>query len=227
MDEKINRSIDTMRNFICYSGINDKEFKEIVRTDSIHTIRMERALCYQDDIADKVFLIIDGSIRKVRWREDSTSIIVGKGLSGSWVGLAEVITQSGYLYDAITEEESTVMIIDKGRFQKILNISSFMKVINFELARGYYNLYSEMDTHKPIQKIIRYIKTYVETFDTVDEVTNNPIIEITQENLAESIGVTRETVSKYMRQLQDNGVIVISRGRIEIIDKDKLDSAEI
>jgi CRP/FNR family transcriptional regulator len=227
MNEKINRAVETMRNFICFSGINDKEFKEIVRADSIHTIRMERALCYQDDIADKVFLLIEGSVRKVRWREDSTSIIVGKGLSSSWIGLAEVITQSGYLYDAITEEESIVMVIDNRRFQKILEIKSFMRVINFELAKGYYNLYSEMDTHKPIQKIIRFIKTYVETFDTVDELTNNPIIEITQENLAESIGVTRETVSKYMRQLQDSGIISIGRGRIEIIDKHGLDSVEM
>jgi CRP-like cAMP-binding protein len=226
-DDRTKQAIEMMRDFICFSGFDDRQFNDMAGAGFIRTMRMERALCYQDDMADKVFLLIEGSVRKVRWREDSTSKVIGKGLSGDWIGLSEAITGDPYLFDAITEEESIIFLIDKNRFLKLMDMKEFIRMVNRELARGYHDLYSEMDSHTPIQKIMRYIKTYVETFDIVDEATNNPIIEVTQENIAESIGVTRETVSKYLRQLQDKGIIATGRGRIEVIDKDGLDSVEI
>lgn len=41
-------------------------------------------------------------------------------------------------------------------------------------------------------------------------------------DIATSIGATRETVNRYMRQLEDRGILVVRRQRITINDPDKL-----
>lgn len=218
--------METVKNLPCFDTVSEKLTDQILDVSVINKVRMERAICYQDDMPDKVFLLVEGRLKKIRWRDESNSVVTGQFYSGDWIGLPEAVSDMPYLFDAITEEECLVLFIDKQHFDNLMNIPEFMRIINKELARGYYSIYAEMDTHTALQKIVRYIKTYVDTFDVLDKESNNPIIDITQENLAYSIGITRETVGKYLRLLQDNGAIINARGRIEVIDISKLDLNE-
>ena len=54
------------------------------------------------------------------------------------------------------------------------------------------------------------------------EATNNKIIKITQEKLAENIGSAREAVNREINKLKQEGIIEVSRGKIEIINIEKL-----
>ena len=48
-------------------------------------------------------------------------------------------------------------------------------------------------------------------------------IPLTQEYLAEMLGVQRTSVSPIAKQLQDKGLIRYRRGRIEILDRERLE----
>jgi CRP-like cAMP-binding protein len=47
-------------------------------------------------------------------------------------------------------------------------------------------------------------------------------IEMTQADLARSLGLARQSVSRALGALSELGVLARHRGRIEILDKDKL-----
>jgi CRP-like cAMP-binding protein len=47
-------------------------------------------------------------------------------------------------------------------------------------------------------------------------------IPVTQDDLATMAGTTRQTVNRTLRDAQEDGLVAVSRGRIEIIDADKL-----
>jgi CRP/FNR family cyclic AMP-dependent transcriptional regulator len=47
-------------------------------------------------------------------------------------------------------------------------------------------------------------------------------IPITQDDLASMTGATRQTVNKVLREAQDDGLLVLARGSIEILDSAKL-----
>src|SRR5262249_9757212 len=48
---------------------------------------------------------------------------------------------------------------------------------------------------------------------------------LTQDYLAQTLGVHRSTVIRVARPLQDNGIIEYARGRIAILDRSKLEKA--
>ena len=53
--------------------------------------------------------------------------------------------------------------------------------------------------------------------DTVEFIKNNAIngsIKITHQQIANHLGVTRESVSKNLKQLEKNGFLTLSRGKI-------------
>lgn len=56
----------------------------------------------------------------------------------------------------------------------------------------------------------------------VDERVDEAPFEVTQEFLAEMIGVQRPSLSVVVRQFKDDGLIEYTRGRIRIVDRDEL-----
>jgi Mn-dependent DtxR family transcriptional regulator len=52
---------------------------------------------------------------------------------------------------------------------------------------------------------------------------NDATIRLTQETLADMLGVQRTTVTAVAGALQDEGLIRTGRGRIEILDRDRLE----
>lgn len=51
---------------------------------------------------------------------------------------------------------------------------------------------------------------------------NQPVLHMTHDEIARNIGSAREVVSKVMKYLSEEGVVSLKRGRVEIVDKDKL-----
>ena len=55
-----------------------------------------------------------------------------------------------------------------------------------------------------------------------DGCTGEIYVEITQEELAEAAGLSRETVGKYLHVLQEQGILRVDRGRVFITDPSQL-----
>ena len=51
---------------------------------------------------------------------------------------------------------------------------------------------------------------------------NRPVLHMTHDEIARNIGSAREVVSKVMKYLSEDGVVCLKRGRVEILDKEKL-----
>ena len=55
-----------------------------------------------------------------------------------------------------------------------------------------------------------------------DPETQRLVVEVTQEQLADATGLSRETVNKYLHILRDQGIIQVNRGRISVASRDDL-----
>lgn len=51
---------------------------------------------------------------------------------------------------------------------------------------------------------------------------NQPVLSMTHDEIARNIGSAREVVSRVMKYLSEEGVVALKRGRVEILDKEKL-----
>ena len=51
---------------------------------------------------------------------------------------------------------------------------------------------------------------------------NSPLLSITHEKIANHMGTAREVITRMLRYFQNEGMVRLTRGTIEIIDKDKL-----
>lgn len=214
--------MEILRGNAQFSGLNKPELLHIAQVSYLRTFRKEMSIYYQGEPAETVYLTISGTLKKIKYRADESSLVLEKAGPGEWLGLPEVIADGPYLTDAVTEELCELLCFSKINFKLLMKIPLFHNKLTEYLARHYYTLHANLESRSPLQKIVRFFRARIETFETRDRTTGNFIIEITQEALAESIGYTRETTNKHLKELEDKKVIRILRGRIEIVSSEEL-----
>lgn len=211
-----------LKGFRCFAGLNELEINKLLKYSVYHEIRKGKILFYQGDTADIAYFILSGKIKKIIYKADETSMVIGRSTSGDWIGFSEVLLKGPYLFDAVPEEQSRILLISARNLNTLLQMAGFKDGALNAMAREYYQIHSELGAPSPYEKIVNFLQARMKSFVKKDKKTGHFIVEVTQEALAESIGFTRETVNKYLHELQEKGVISLARGCIKVIKPEEL-----
>ncbi len=177
-------------------------------------LRTGKALYYQGDRPDTVWLLLGGSLRCVMYRSDESSLDMGRSGRGDWAGLAEVLLNSPCLNDAIAEEACELSCFPRAGFLRLLDLPGVRQFFLIEMARRFYTLHSRIELSQPLDRLVHFL---LERCTAQDGEAS-----CTQEEIAAAVGVTRETVNRHLARLQDEGLVRVGRGSIRIMEKDKL-----
>ena len=186
-----------------------KEYDRALNFFQHHHYRVGKSLYYQDDWAELVFFILSGQVRCLKWRSDESSFILRTVEKGEWLGFAEALSRGAYLCDAECATAVDVLTVHQTHLPTLLEMGVFRSHLIASLARGYYSLHSTLAAPGSLELITRYLKRLPCRADTLN---------VTQEEIARAVGVTRETVSKHLHQLQEEAVLSLGRGKIKIHD---------
>jgi CRP-like cAMP-binding protein len=121
---------------------------------------------------------------------------------------------------AVVQVEGTSSQILTSRFQGAMDESPSLKklIVRYNDAQmsGVYQSVGCNARHRVEARLCRWL---LQTRDR----SGTDVLSLTQEFLAEMLGVQRTTVTLLARQLQDAGVIRYRRGRVEIVDRSGLE----
>lgn len=197
-----------------FDGLGIEGRRTVERMATRLTLRTGKALFYQGDRADAVHLVIGGSLRGLMYRSDESSLEMGRFGRGEWLGMAEVLLDAPYLTDAIAEESCALASFPRPAFERLLSMPGMRQLFLLEMARRYATLHSRIELCQPMDRLIDYLKQRCDSLG--NEIT------CTQEEIAEAVGVTRETVNRHLGKLQDEGVLTIGRGIVRVVAPDAL-----
>jgi CRP-like cAMP-binding protein len=209
--------VKVLREFPPFGRLGEADLRAIVRSAETLTLRRGKAVYYQGDRAKAAFLILSGSIRNTMYRCEETPIDVGRLGRGEWAGVADLLLDSPYLTDAIAEESSCLLSFSHPAFSALLRIADMKGYFLRALARRLYTLHGRIGLTNPLARLVHYLLSEC----AVSEGTQGPpVVRGTQEEIAEAIGVTRETINKHLGYLQARGFVEIGRGEIALLDAD-------
>jgi CRP/FNR family transcriptional regulator, cyclic AMP receptor protein len=177
-------------------------------------LRTGRALFYQGDRADAAYLVLGGSLRGVMYRSDESSLEMGRYGEGEWLGLAECVLDSPRLMDAVAEEPCALISFPRPGFERLLGLPGMERFFLREMARRYCTLHSRIELNQPMDRLVRFLLQRGGT--------SRGEISCTQEEIAEAVGVTRETVNRHLGRLQEEGLVRVGRGSVRVIAMDAL-----
>ncbi len=196
-----------------YSAIKESELYEIITNGVLKKLRADSFLYYQDDKSDYTYYLIEGEIEIVKLKKNNSSILLKTIEKDEWLGIAELFYSGIFLNDVRVKKESFVLIYDNRTFKNLtLKFKDFQTFIMKRLAKEIFNIHYHLDSNSPFEKIINLLKARIDSFSSKSDAETD--LMITQEEISELIGYTRETVNKTLKKMQVEGLIKLKRGGI-------------
>jgi CRP/FNR family transcriptional regulator, cyclic AMP receptor protein len=176
-----------------------------------------------------VFVLCAGKVKLSTSSRDGKTIITKISESGDLLGLNAVISNRPYEVTAEMMEPGQANFIPRDSF--LLLLKDFPEVavrVAEQLSRNYYTAYEEIRTlglaASPSEKFAKFLLAWTVKATPVDGATQVKLT-LTHEEIAETIGTTRETVSRLfsefkkrqLLQLKGSTLVIRSRPSLEKI----------
>lgn len=200
-------------DYHCFKNIHENEKVKIL-TDAKHVVLpSEQILYYTGDTCQDVLFLKSGIVRvyiqpKEIGSEEMTLYEVHSG-SQCVVNLFSTISQNQTLATAQTLTPIEGWLLPKETIMWLINNSESFREFKIEMFGRRLNslieLLSGVKFSSIEQQLLNWL--YVQGLDT---------IKITHEKIASIIGVTRETVSRNLKKLEQQGYIKLGRGVISL-----------
>jgi len=170
------------------------------------------------------FGLAAGMIKISTLRQDGREAILAVLEPGNWFGEISLIDGSPRTHDATALSALDLLVLPAEAFAQQMQGAAFARAVAALLAarvRGLYGLMEDATLRGLRARVARRLLTL-----SHGDVTQSPVarasIRLPQEALAMMLGVTRQTLSKELNALADEGLIGLGYGQIELLAPEAL-----
>ncbi|WP_027340398.1 Crp/Fnr family transcriptional regulator [Halonatronum saccharophilum] len=218
--------MDILKKHPYFAQLEEKELIELNKLIISKDYKKNEILFFEGETGQGLHIVEKGKVKLVKSIESGEEQIINILKQGDI--FAEVVLFDGgnYPATAITIEDAKVGIIQARDMQRLIyempNVGlKILKVMSERLRRAQKmirNLGLKNTTSRTASILLTLAKDY-----GVEEGNNLQIdLSLTQQELANLIGTSRETISRTLNKFKDDKIITLSRQKITIKDLDSL-----
>lgn len=199
---------DEQKRIICESAV----IKDYRQGDMIHR---------SDDECRGVLLVISGQLRAYILSEDGREVTLYRLYKNDICVLSASCALDAVAFDVFIEaaENCALLIIPLSEFRRIMNENIRVELFTYKESAERFS-----DVMWTLQQILFMSADRRLAHFLWDESvkTGSDTIRLTHDRIAKYIGSAREVVSRMLKYFSDEGIVTLSRGRIDIKDRKKL-----
>jgi len=217
-----------LRQVTIFHDLNDEEMEHVTRIARSKFMKKKTVIFHEGSEKDAVYFLQDGLVKTVRTDLEGNEQIVSLLQSGDMFPHTGFFNHAPYPATAETLVDTHLVIIPLRYFEQlILDVPTIaMKLIDVMGAkiRELQQKLQQIAGHDVHDRIIAFL---LQLAGKLGERRGNHIhidLPITNQELANAIGTTRETVNRLLNQLKKNDVIESTRSEIIIRDMEALKS---
>ena len=180
-------------------------------------------ILFEDDPGDALYVVAKGQVKVVLIGEDGREVILSVLGEGTFFGEMALLDDEPRSAHVIAMEDSTVLALRREDFRARLRNSPEVAIALLrELSRRLRRADDQIGSLVLLDVNGRVAELLVRLAEEEggDRITRK----LTHATIAQMIGSSRETVSRTMRELQDRGLIAVTRQDITLTDRAGLQS---
>lgn len=197
--------IKKLKNFSLFDGIDESSIDKITQYFSAaQCYEAGQALMEEGGRQDHVYFLLSGKVRLSLMSAEGNSISYRDVEPNDYFGWLSAIDADLRLTSAVATEKTTLLTVSANNFQKVLLSTpqiqkNFLKRIG-AVVRRYTERIKELTLYSARQRVLH-------EFHRLFHERGNPIQIESHEDMATWAGTTRETVTRAIRELEQEGVI--------------------
>lgn len=215
-----------LRKTAIFSEFTDAELDEVSRLIVERRFKHGTVIFHENDPSYAFYVIKDGRIKVYKLSEDGRELIIGIFSNGGVFGDVPVFDGGPYPATAETMIDSVVWSISRNDFEKLVkdhpDISlKLIRVLGRRLRQA-HNLLRDMALKNVPQRLATLLIKFIDEYGRPGPQGILLELPLSRQNIAELIGVSRETATRELSKFAKAGLLEVDGRRITIIDRDKL-----
>ncbi|MDD7362850.1 MAG: Crp/Fnr family transcriptional regulator [Peptoniphilus sp.] len=203
-----------------FKNLSPEESGELYKTAIHKDVEKNEEIFREGEPIDKIIIIRYGKMKSASYDLDGREYIRDIYTAGDTIGEDSIFVKSKFETGGITLEKTGICIISLASIKRLIfeNPDFSIKMIE-NLSKKLYQsknlveILSIKDAYKKLGAFLLYRSKMI----------GKPLVELNQENIASSLSLSRETVSRKLSELEADGYIeTLAYRRIQIVDKEGL-----
>jgi CRP/FNR family cyclic AMP-dependent transcriptional regulator len=178
--------------------------------------------------AQKTYSVLSGQVRIEALTPDGTGALLGLRGPGYWFGVISLFDNHPRIHNAVASGPTTLFCIHKRDFDRFVSDNSdayrCFTLLLAEQARMAFEHDRARSIKSPAAILAKLLLEIEEMFGDSSESGQPVQCRLTQDDLSELAGVTRQSIWKTMRRWRDEEVIHYHYGNIAILNRSALDA---
>jgi CRP-like cAMP-binding protein len=167
--------------------------------------------------------VIDGLIKTCTTSADGRSTSIAGVPMHGWIGEVSLSLQNKRQFDLVAMRRSRLAMMPRETFAWLCETSiRFNRFLNVALARRMSRLARLLATERLQAPSCRVALSLGEMLATQDLGGDAGHLDISQEELAHLVGLSRQHTNRALRNLEDAGIVIVHHGSIDVPDVNAL-----
>jgi CRP/FNR family cyclic AMP-dependent transcriptional regulator len=214
----------SLRSVPLFSQLREEDLERVARAATARRYPKDTMIVLESDAGDALYVVLEGQVKLVLSAEDGREIILATRSKGDFFGEMSLIDDQPTPFNAIAMGDAELLVLRRDDFRRCLSEIPGMSLgLLRALCERLRKADSQigglvfLDVKGRVARLILELSDRHESDRIPRAFTHNVI--------AQMIGSTRETVSRTIRELADDGAIEASRTRVAVKDRAMLEAA--
>lgn len=206
-----------------FSVLDNEQLSDMMSMIIRRRYKKGQIVFFEGDISDKFYIINRGKIKIFKYNKEGKEQILYILSEGDFIGYLSLLKKGKFDFNAEALEDVSVCLLTKDDFDKLVKKTPEISLRILENLHdrlvSLENLVQTLSTKDIEARIAGLLRGFAKDFGKEEK--EGIIIELplTREEMANYIGVTRETMSRKLTAMEEDGVIKLV-GNKKIVIKD-------
>lgn len=201
-----------------FSSLSDEELNELAKLTTERNFISSEFIFWEGDPAEWFYVVIEGQVKVIKHSTQGKEFIIAFFGSGEMFGEVAVFENKPYPASAQASVKTIVLGIRREDFLSFLASRPQIALMIISILGGRLreaqNRLRDLASERVEQRLASTLLML--------SLKLGPTLPFTRQELADMTGTTTETAIRVMSRFKESGIIRSVRGKVTIIDKDKL-----
>ncbi|WP_296510866.1 Crp/Fnr family transcriptional regulator [Rhodoferax sp.] len=207
-----------------FAGLPLAERKALLAVASAQKVQAGEVVYRRGELSGGFYGVLEGVFRVSASGEDGREGILSVLEAGTWFGETTLLDGQQRPHDVTALQAGTLLVVAPQDFQALMQRIGFVQGISRLLAarvRGLFGLVEDTMLRSIRMRVARRLISLARG-DMSMSVHTRLGVQVSHEELAMMLGVTRQTLAKELKYFVRQGVLALGYGRIDIVEPDAL-----
>jgi CRP/FNR family transcriptional regulator, cyclic AMP receptor protein len=198
---------------------------------SIVNLPKHAKLLEEGQLPEGIFVLLKGSVKLFVSLRGSKTLILRVVQSGEVLGLSATMSTKPAEYTAETLSPTQFLYVPRKDFLSLLDLHpeiciSVVEVLSHQLRAAVNMIHYSSGSQPAFEKLGDLLESWIaENGETTDRGIELKL-PLTQEEIGQMIGVSRETVSRLLAEFEERGILEIEGSRVRILKGHSLEEVQ-